>query len=205
MNPLQQFNQLTLASLPQDPFLPIDGPFGPAFLDTEACICALRAAPIDNTIGWQCLGNKTQLVYTTTGGKWFHPKGSGIVNINSSVSDAQFPPDTSKPQIFDPSQGFVAINNNSKTDLDIYSKACTGRNQTTFTTAYYRAVAEIAENKLPVDAAPCYRPGAVPLEIQPADSWIKDGCNLGFLCKARYPVVSHMLRRRQDSSRLLQR
>lgn len=85
----------------------------------------------------------------------------------------------------------MAIGANTKTNLDVFSKACTGKNQTTFTTAYYRAVREIADNKLPVDAAPCYRPGAVPLQIQSADSWVKDGCNLGFLCKSLFvnPVM----------------
>ncbi|KAK2609186.1 hypothetical protein QQS21_002268 [Conoideocrella luteorostrata] len=178
-----QLQQFSLKSLPQDPFLPIQGPFGPSFLDTEACICALQATPGRDAVGWQCLGNSTQGVYTTTGGKWFHPQGRPAGGVNGSVSDASSPPDTSKPQFFDSSsRQFVSIGADTKTNLDIYSRACTGKNQTTFSTAFYRAAAQLDENKVPIDAAPCYRPGAIPLQIQEAESWTKDGCNLGFLC-----------------------
>lgn len=178
-------NELSVASLPQDPFLPVDGPFGPAFLDTEACICALRRAPLQNQVGWQCLGNKTELVYTTTRGKWF-PATGGSINVNSSVSDAQNPPDTTRPQVFDITKGaFQSIGSND-TRLDIFSNACTGQNQTTFSTAYYRSVTALANNAVPVDAAPCFRPGAVPLQIQAADDWLQSGCLPGFLCRPLY-------------------
>jgi hypothetical protein len=39
--------------------------------------------------------------------------------------------------------------------LTPYDEACTAQNQTTFSTAFYRANQEIADNETAVDAAPC--------------------------------------------------
>lgn len=207
VSPAPAQEQLSLKSLPQDPFLPIEGPFGPTFLDTEACVCALRATPGGDTVGWQCLGNSTQGVYTTTGGKWFDAQTGGQAGVNGSVSDATNPPDMGKPQFYDSSRRqFVQIGADTKTNLDIFSTACTGENQTTFSTAFYRAAAQLDQNKIPDDALPCYRPGAIPMQIQEAESWIKDGCNLGFLCMpCRRRLVSFLFNARRLFNRAVLR
>ncbi|RBA17277.1 hypothetical protein FPRO05_02001 [Fusarium proliferatum] len=91
------------AKLPQQPFLPGARPDTPSFLDTTACLCALRALPgldklaeaganFDNgQAAWQCIGNQTQGVYNITSGKWYkakNPKGS----LDLPMEDNSNPP-----------------------------------------------------------------------------------------------------------------
>ncbi|KAF7560616.1 hypothetical protein G7046_g3524 [Stylonectria norvegica] len=173
----------TAANLPQDPFFPQDAPTGPVFLDTQACLCALQKQPESTSkkIAWQCIGNQTLGVYDTTQGKWFNAQhDSGAVDL--PVNDDSNGPNTNKSQIWDSgSRSLKPLPSNN--DLAIWEKVCTGVNHTTFSTSYYRALDQLARNDTPIDAAPCWRPGAIPLQIQDVEAWQSDGCPEGFLCQ----------------------
>ncbi|KAI1741595.1 hypothetical protein F4680DRAFT_447061 [Xylaria scruposa] len=174
---------------PQDPFLPREQNYGPSFLDNNACLCALRQPEQGNSnakgnqVAWQCIGNQTQGVYEVTTGKWFESLHGGH-DINLPIYDASNSPDTSKALIWDASNSnFTNADPDKLSQLTPYDVACTGINQTTFSTAFYGAFAEQQANDTPVSAAPCWRPGgAVPVQIQDVTSWTATGCPLGFLC-----------------------
>lgn len=165
---------------PQDPFLPRESSYGPSFLDSSACLCALqRVGARNGDAAWQCIGNQTQGVYEVTTGKWFESLHGGN-KVDLPIHDASNGPDTKKALKWDESKGaFVDVNLNQLTP---YDRACTGRNQTTFSTAFYRAVAEKEAGDTLIDAAPCWRQGGLPVEIQDVTSWTSTGCPLGFLC-----------------------
>lgn len=68
--------------------------------------------------------------------------------------------------------------------LSVYDAACTGNNQTTFSTALYRAVSEKENSETMIDAMPCWGgPTAVPMQIMGLEEWQGAGCNEGFLCE----------------------
>ncbi|ROW02020.1 hypothetical protein VPNG_07633 [Cytospora leucostoma] len=168
--------------VPQDPFYPEQIPSGAAFLDTQACLCAYRKTPVSNSedAAWECIGNQTQGINTFTGGKWFRPLHSATVS-NGSIWDASNGPDTTAPLMYNTGQNaLVAVNESA---LSPYDAACTASNQTTFSTAFYRAVEEKRNNDTMVDAMPCYRPLAMPVQIMELETWQQKGCNEGFLCK----------------------
>lgn len=177
----------SVADLPQDPFFPQETPPGPAFLDTEACLCAYKQSPVTDSedAAWECIGNQTQGINTFTGGKWFRPLHSATISNASEddigpIWDASNAPDLSEALMYNVDQdSLVSVD---ETDLSPYDAACTGSNQTTFSTAFYRAVDEKENNETMVDALPCYRPLAVPIQIMDLDTWQQDGCNEGFLC-----------------------
>ncbi|KAI1073440.1 hypothetical protein F5B20DRAFT_567004 [Whalleya microplaca] len=167
---------------PQDPYLPQNEPQGPSFLDTEACLCALRGPETvsGSNAAWECIGNQTQGVYFVTTGKWFNSLQSGGSIQGLPIYDASNGPDTSRDLMWSPeSNSLVDADPNS---LSVWDRHCTGKNQTTFSTAFYRAAASLAANDTPVDAAPCWRPGAVPIQIQDVDNWQENGCSKGFHC-----------------------
>ncbi|KAK8085368.1 hypothetical protein PG997_006639 [Apiospora hydei] len=167
---------VSAGDLPQDPYFPQFPPKGPAFLDTEACLCALR--PADPTrptgVAWQCIGNQTQGVYNVTTGKWFAPLHDGA-KVGARIDDASNGPNTAKPLRWDGNNKSFFPHDGT---LGVYDEACTGQNQTTFSTAFYRAAEQQKDKKPMVDAAPCWRKGAVPMQIQTVESWQKDGCIL---------------------------
>ncbi|KAI1141292.1 hypothetical protein F5Y05DRAFT_371952 [Hypoxylon sp. FL0543] len=168
--------------VPQDPFWPQDEILGPAFLDTQACLCALRGT--DHVRAgegkWQCIGNQTQGVYAVTTGKWFNNVGGGNLQSNLAISDATNTPDLSKPLMY--SNNTRSLVDVVPSELSVWDQACTGENQTTFSTSYYRAAKQAERGDTPVDAAPCWRPGAYPIQMQNVTSWQVQGCNEGFLC-----------------------
>lgn len=131
-------------NLPQDPFFPHETPTGPSFLDTLACLCALQSTPDPNgngNVAWQCIGNQIQGVYQVTTDKWFNSLHGGSNATNLSIDDASNPPITSEALVWNSSNNTLV----PATDLDAlspYDEACTGQNQTTFSTAFYRAAAE---------------------------------------------------------------
>ncbi|KAJ8105688.1 hypothetical protein ONZ43_g7324 [Nemania bipapillata] len=149
-----------LTGAPQDPFLPRESNYGPSFLDSSACLCALQHVQQENDDGttnndgvaWQCIGNQTQGVYDVTTGKWFESlHGGGGVRL--PIYDASNGPDTDKALMWD-------TRNNTLVDADLgkltpYDKACTGINQTTFSAALYGAVAEKQAGDTLVSSAPC--------------------------------------------------
>jgi hypothetical protein len=145
-------------------------------------ICALQTSPDDGSdlIAWQCIGNQTQGVYEVTTGKWFNTINGGT-NANLPVDDASNNPDTSAILRWDAQQNSL-VETSNQTGFSSYDQACTAVNETTFSTALYRANDEIARNATPVDAAPCYRAGAMPIQIQDLTSWESQGCSEGFLC-----------------------
>lgn len=174
---------------PQDPFFPVDIPPGPAFLDTAACLCAYKEAPTtdSNDIAWECIGNQFQEAITNTAkGQWFRPtRNATILDAEQSggpIWDASNPPDTTEPLLYDEDRdALVALD---PSVLSVYDAACTGQNQTTFSTAFYRTVSEREDNETMVDAMPCWRgPTAVPLQIMGLEEWQSAGCNQGFLCE----------------------
>ncbi|TRX90889.1 hypothetical protein FHL15_008293 [Xylaria flabelliformis] len=174
---------------PQDPFLPREQNYGPSFLDNNACLCALRQPEqgngngANNEVAWQCIGNQTQGVYQVTTGKWFQSLHGGH-NISLPIYDASNGPDTSKALLWDAgNNNFTSADPDKLSRLTPYDVACTGVNQTTFSTAFYGAFAEKEAGDTPIAAAPCWRPGgAVPVQIQDVTSWTTTGCPLGFLC-----------------------
>lgn len=175
---------------PQDPFFPVETPPGPAFLDTAACLCAYRETPVsDSSDGaWECIGNQfDEDINNTTRGKWFRPAHNTTITTasaqeDSAIWDASNPPDTTKPLLYDPEEDvLVDVNSNA---LTVYDAACTGQNQTRFSTAFYRAVSEKEHNETMIDAMPCWKgPTAVPMQIMGLDEWQSAGCNEGFLCE----------------------
>ncbi|KAI0169250.1 hypothetical protein GGR52DRAFT_513166 [Hypoxylon sp. FL1284] len=177
-------NQLTEngLTLPQDPFLPQEPPQGPVFLDTAACLCALRGTKDlnSNNPSWQCVGNQTESVYQVTSGKWFGGIGKGSKDklpiwgdtIGINVTDKGMAYDAPEDSFSEP---YTA-------DFTPWDLACTGINRTSFSTSYYHSVAALQRNDTPIDAAPCWRAGAIPMQIQDYTSWTRDGCNEGFLC-----------------------
>lgn len=175
------------AEFPQDPFFPEEIPTGPAFLDTQACLCAYRQSPVTDSedAAWECIGNQTQGINTFTGGKWFRPLHSATVSNASEddigpLWDASNGPDLSAPLSYNTDQDSLVTVDES--GMSPYEAACTGSNETTFSTAFYRAVDEQQNNETMVDAMPCYRPLAAPVEIMDLDTWQQDGCTAGFLC-----------------------
>jgi len=67
--------------------------------------------------------------------------------------------------------------------LGVWDQACTGQNHSTFSASWYRAAEQIERGERPVDAAPCWRPDTLPVQIQGVDDWLQNGCNAGFLCE----------------------
>lgn len=175
---------------PQDPFFPVETPPGPAFLDTAACLCAYRKTPVadSNDGAWECIGNQfDEEINNTKRGKWFRPAHNATITTTSTqegsaIWDASNPPDTTEPLMFYP-EGDALVAFNSKA-LTVYDAACTGQNQTRFSTAFYRAVSEKENNETMIDAMPCWQgPTAVPMQIMGLDEWQSAGCNEGFLCE----------------------
>ncbi|KAI0386405.1 hypothetical protein F5Y04DRAFT_121830 [Hypomontagnella monticulosa] len=168
--------------IPQDPFLPQEENLGPAFLDTQACLCALRGqkSVTSTQVAWQCIGNQTNGVYSETTGKWFNSIGDKSLRDKLPIWDASTYPDVSKAFMWDEASNKLVDVVEDK--LSVWDQACTGRNHSGFSTSFYGATAAIQANNTPYDAAPCWRPGAIPITIQQVDDWNKNGCNEGFLC-----------------------
>ncbi|KAK1461233.1 hypothetical protein CMEL01_14869 [Colletotrichum melonis] len=173
---------LDASDLPQDPYYPQTDPTGPSFLDTEGCLCALQVTPAGGAPepAWQCIGDQSKgSIYTIRTGRWFNTL-NGTGNANGPIYDASSPPDIEKPKRW--LSG--ALRDSPGNDgLSVYDSACTGKNNTRFSTSFYEATAQIIAGQQPYSAAPCYRQGAVPIEIQTVDSWQATGCSPGFLCE----------------------
>ncbi|ATY64290.1 ABC transporter [Cordyceps militaris] len=175
--------EFTADQLPQDPFLPGVDFQGPVFLDTEACLCALRPAQLGQSkkaVAWQCVGEQSR-AYSTLDGKWFPTRANSTVNVTALFSDATSPPDTDKPMFYDGNASLVDLKDAET--LGVYNAACTGKNNTRFSQSIYETNVQLAEKKYPTSGVPCFQPGAIPLKIQYADSWLKNGCSEGFLCE----------------------
>lgn len=173
--------------VPQDPFFPEIIPVGPAFLDTQACLCAYKQTPITDSedAAWECIGNQTLGINAFSGGKWFRPLHSAtIANVTDEAAipiwDASNGPDLTAPLMYNATEDTLVSVDNSV--LSPFDAACTGSNQTTFSTAFYRSVYEKENDLTMVDALPCYRPLAVPVQIMKLEAWQQDGCNEGFYC-----------------------
>ncbi|KAI0509660.1 hypothetical protein F5B22DRAFT_308113 [Xylaria bambusicola] len=180
-----------LKSAPQNPYLPRESSYGPSFLDSSACLCSLRQVEQaegeeeddrkradSNDAAWQCIGNQTQGVYEVTTGKWFESLHGGS-KVNLPIYDASNGPDTSKALTWDTKKkAFVDADLDGLTP---YDRTCTAINQTTFSTSFYRALAEKEAGDTPTSAASCWR-GTIPVEIQNVTNWDSNGCPSGFLC-----------------------
>ncbi|KAL2016210.1 hypothetical protein VTK56DRAFT_4067 [Thermocarpiscus australiensis] len=132
---------------------------------------------------WRCFGNQTEGANSLTSGKWFEttPDDRGTFqNITElNVNDASNPPATDSPMAWDPDTESLVLGTQG---LSVWDRACTGVNWTSFSTSFYRAAEHLRQNATPVDAMPCWRPGAVPLRIQNVSHWQEHGCSKGFLC-----------------------
>ncbi|KAK7423437.1 hypothetical protein QQZ08_009005 [Neonectria magnoliae] len=64
----------------------------------------------------------------------------------------------------------------SDKSLSVYDLACTGKNNTTFSTTYCTAATQMGEGDLPIAAIPCWRPGAMPMHLQGVDSCFGSRC-----------------------------
>ena len=171
--------------LPQDPFYPHTTAVGPIFLDTQACVCSLQPNPDPDASdpAWRCLGNSTSDIYIGTSGKWYNPVGDASKIINGSIDDASTPPDTNDALVVNnQTDALEPLSSVHPDPLSVFDDACTGVNETLFSTAYYRAAQEQANHQTPVDAAPCWRPGGYPVQIQNVSSWQTTGCYPGFFC-----------------------
>lgn len=170
----------------QDPFLPQWPSQGPVFLDTGACICALRAPPPDNDpekMQWRCQGNATDNIYVGNGGKWYAPDHDIVDTKGVPVEDGGDPPKTDATFVSQGKGGLVDLGTVNPDPLSLQDQACTALNQTSFSTSYYRAGNELAANQTPIDAAPCLLAGAVPIKLQNETSWLDGGCHQGFFCE----------------------
>ncbi|KAJ1337339.1 ATP-binding cassette subfamily G (WHITE) member 2 [Microdochium nivale] len=181
------FNRIDASYLPQDPFLPQYPVQGPSFLDSEACLCALRSPPPSSTnsntdtntqSAWQCIGNQTQGVYAVNSGKWFLPRDTTSTTIDGPVWDASNPPATSRALTY--TSG--ALRDANLDSLSIFDRFCTAQNRSSFSTSFYQAADRLSRDELPIEQLPCYRPGAFPMQMQTVASWADKGCNEGFLC-----------------------
>lgn len=170
--------------MPQDPFLAQVDPQGPSFLDTGACLCALQTTPARNSdeAAWQCIGNQTQGVYQATTGKWFKAADSGA-KVDGPINDNSNAPETKTALVWT-SGALKELTDDD--NLSIYDDACTGENQTTFSTAFYR----VEKDDEAIESLPCWRAGALPIKIQEAKDWEKAGCLEGFLCKTTTSALS---------------
>ena len=179
--------QFQLPSAPQDPFFPQEPLNGPTFLDTSACRCTLRTLKNDSVsqTAWRCQGNSTETAYTGTSGKWFPSRS--LAEPGTEPDDDSNPPTLEDARVFSDSTGrLVRLGSPDQDQLSIYDQACSGVNDTAFTTALYRTAVEISNNETPVDGAPCLRPGAIPIQIQDGPSWHDQGCAKGFFCESHY-------------------
>lgn len=176
---------------PQDPFLPLAPPVGPTFLDTQACLCTRQLDPgslvgDDSGLLWRCVGNRTGV--STTSGKWFRPirddSREGPAVFRLPIYDASNPPERSTPMQWGPDSESLVPGSG---ELSVWDRACTGENHTSFSTSFYRAVDQIGSGEQPVDAAPCWRPGALPVQMQNVSHWESTGCLSGFLCMRSPP------------------
>ncbi|KAK4203485.1 hypothetical protein QBC40DRAFT_219430 [Triangularia verruculosa] len=172
----------------QVPFLPLHPPLGPTFLDTEACLCRREPNPatsVDHaeSLLWRCSGNQTVADVDVTTGKWFKPinkdEDTQIV-LQLPLNDGSNPPLREHPMRWDSESSSLIPGTEG---LSVWDQACTGENRTSFSTSYYRAAAQRDNAEVPVDAAPCWRPGAVPLRLQDVNEWQTKGCLPGFLCQ----------------------
>ncbi|KAI0477195.1 hypothetical protein GGR56DRAFT_393755 [Xylariaceae sp. FL0804] len=138
-----------------------------------------RITERDSTVAWQCIGNQTQGVYTVTTGKWFNPVSKGG-NANGPIYAGSNGPELANALQWNSTSNSLVVADES--ELTAWDRACTGVNETTFSTAFYRAFAEQNASQTPVDGAPCWYAGAIPIGIQNLTSWQSDGCPQGFLC-----------------------
>ncbi|WQF76677.1 Putative AAA+ ATPase domain, ABC-2 type transporter, transmembrane domain, ABC transporter [Colletotrichum destructivum] len=172
---------LNLDNLPQDPFYPQENPRGPSFLDTAGCLCALQVTPAGGAPepAWHCVGDQSVGVYTVRNGRWFKTL-NGVGNADGPVYDGSNPPDTENPMRW---LSGALRDSPGDAGLSVEDSACTGTNNTRYSTSFYEAAQQINAGQYPLSGAPCLRVGAVPIEIQPLQSWQDDGCRPGFLCE----------------------
>ncbi|KAK3377140.1 hypothetical protein B0T24DRAFT_701328 [Lasiosphaeria ovina] len=194
------FNTST-ASLPQDPFLPQQEPLVPTFLDTQGCLCQMQTDPSSaddsgldpdadkKTFLWQCVGNQTGAATMEPSGKWYKTRdsaeGTDADLFRLPVNSAAHPLDAATPMTWDlQSKSFVKLSdgNNKDSRLSVWDAACTGENRTEFSTSFYQANEQLESNQDPTAAAPCWRSGAVPVQIQNVSDWQTTGCLEGFMC-----------------------
>ncbi|GKT52819.1 ATP-binding cassette sub-family G member 2 [Colletotrichum tofieldiae] len=168
-------------NLPQNPFYPQSDPQGPSFLDTAGCLCALQITPAGGSPepAWQCIGDQSDGVYTIRNGRWFRSL-NGVGNATAPIYDDSNPPDTDNPMRW--LSG--ALRDSPGDDgLTVENSACTGENNTRYSTSFYEATEQLNTGQYPLSGAPCLRGGAMPIEIQPLEDWQADGCRPGFLLR----------------------
>jgi len=122
-------------------------------------------------------------VYEVTTGKWFRSlDGGSKSSLDQPIYYASSGPILN--QTFEWDSDHKRFEEAGPKNFSAYDSACTGVNHTTFSTAFYSAYDEIQADKDPVSAAPCWRPGAFPIQIQNVSDWLSSGCLSGFQCSS---------------------
>lgn len=177
------------SNAPTDIFLPNQIPLGPSFVDDGGCLCALRNTPDGQSTAWRCFGNHTLLAYQGGSGKWFAVGDAKASWKGLPSNDSSNPPQLSPALVLPPSSNnnqapvpLAPMDTVQPNPLNVHDQACSGKNQSLFSTAYLRAVGEQQAGKLMLNAAPCWRQGSLPIQIQNLTSWQQSGCIEGFYC-----------------------
>ena len=123
------------------------------------------------------------IAYTPPPMEKFFGTTHGRSGLGGHINNAVNEPNTKKVLVWDKSKKELT-ENTSAAKLSVNDEACTAKNQTTFSTSLYRADAEQAKKKAPVDAAPCFQAGALPIVIQNTSLWQSNGCMEGFYCRS---------------------
>ncbi|KAH7313876.1 hypothetical protein B0I35DRAFT_355760 [Stachybotrys elegans] len=187
--PLQQLER-SFGPLPQNPFYPRLILTEPAFLDTSACRCTLELADFqaaedeaETQAAWRCVGDPDHPPYQQNGfGKWYKARNGGTA-VTGRINDNSNPPLPDERFLYDSGRRLLVRERDYRGNpLEGWDQACTGRNHSSFSTSYYQATAQQQASERVTAAASCWRPGAVPLQIQTAEDWVNNGCSAGFLC-----------------------
>lgn len=187
------FSLASFVDPPQNPFLPREELPGPAFLDTSACLCALQKVPLDKDglIAWKCIGDQNNSIQNATHGKWFHPRDK-VEKIEGNIYDDSNGPEVDSAFYLDLNQQALVHEDDFKgNNTEIWDRECTAVNRTSFSTSFYRATKQKEQDETLVDAAPCWRPNAFPVNIQNASDWLSTGCSPGFLCQSPVNIRSY--------------
>lgn len=180
-------NFLASGQRASDPFFPAYPAEGPTFLDDNACLCALRSTPDSlDSYAWRCIGNHSTDIYVGNSGKWFgaanaQPGGQNVTqlpmyddsdkpNVDQVLVAQQGHVDGDNATVPDPAP-LVPSNAPNANSLNVYDSACSGRNSSDYSTAYYKTSDELNASQVPVDGAPCYRLGALPVQIVNVTEW----------------------------------
>ena len=165
-------------------------PKGPTLIDDDGCRCALQEEL--HTEAWRCIADLTDNIYSGQTGKWFFAVNKTNRNsLKDSPNSDKNPPNLTRPYIIkgNGQDAKFAVIAPSDEAADLEDASCSGRNDTQWSSTFYRLIAI----SLVESSSPCWQPGIIPLTIQNASEWNTTGCNRGFLCKYPGPIAQRFL------------